>query len=243
MAKQDATPGGNDRTESPFGLFIDAIFELINKVVNKLVNFWRRQTMQTIPTRIKAAFAGTLLALAASLPAAAAVDINGYKFEDTAKVAGKDLKLNGAGMRTRFIVKVYAAGLYVPEKKSTTADILKQDGPRRVTLQMARDVSSEDFGKAFMEGLNDNVDKAEKQKFASQIGKMGELFAAVDGLKKGDVLYMDWIPGTGTQFELNGKKLGESVPDIAFYNALLRIWLGDKPVDSSLKPALLGSTR
>jgi hypothetical protein len=199
--------------------------------------------MHPLHHRIKTVVAGTLLALAASLPAAAAVDVNGYKFDDTVKVAGKDLKLNGAGMRTKFIVKVYAAGLYLPEKKTSTADVLKQDGPRRVTLQMARDVSSDDFGKAFMEGLNDNVDKADKQRFASQIGKMGELFATVDGLKKGDVLHMDWIPGTGTQFELNGKKLGENVPDVGFYNALLRIWLGDKPVDRSLKPALLGDAR
>jgi hypothetical protein len=28
---------------------------------------------------------------------------------------------------------------------------------------------------------------------------------------------------------------------VNFYNAVLRIWLGDKPVDRSLKPALLGS--
>lgn len=193
--------------------------------------------------RMKSLVTGALLALAVSLPAAAAVDVNGYKFDDTAKVAGKDLKLNGAGMRTKIIIKVYAAGLYLPEKKNNVADILKQEGPRRVTIQMARDVSSEDFGKAFMEGLNENVDKAEKQKIASQIGKMGELFASVDGLKKGDVLHLDFIPGVGTQCELNGKQLGATIPDVAFYNALLRIWLGDRPVDSSLKPALLGDAR
>jgi len=181
------------------------------------------------------------LAVAVGLPAAAAVDVNGVKFDDTNKVAGQDLKLNGAGMRTKFVVKVYAAGLYLPEKKTTVADVIKQDGPRRVTLVMARDVSSEDFGNAFMEGLNDNVDKAEKAKIVSQIGKFGEMFAKVDGLKKGDVLHIDWLPATGTQIELNGKKLIENVPDLAFYNALLRIWLGDKPVDRSLKPALLGA--
>lgn len=187
--------------------------------------------------------AGALLAAAASLPARASVDVNGYKFEDTAKVAGKDLKLNGAGMRTKLIIKVYAAGLYLPEKKTAVADVLKQEGPRRVTLQMARDISSEDFGKAFMDGINENIDKAEKQRIVAQIGKMGELFASVDGLKKGDVLHIDWIPGTGTQCELNGKKLGEAIPDLNFYNAILRIWLGDKPVDRSLKPALLGEAR
>ena len=192
---------------------------------------------------VKGMMAGALLAAAVGLPAQASVDVNGYKFEDTAKVAGKDLKLNGAGMRTKFVVKVYAAGLYLTEKKNTTAEVLKQDGPRRVTLQMARDISSEDFGKAFMDGLNENIDKAEKQRLVVQIGKMGELFASVDGLKKGDVLHMDWIPGSGTQAELNGKKLGEPIPDIAFYNAILRIWLGDKPVDRSLKPALLGDTK
>ena len=47
----------------------------------------------------KGMMAGALLAAAVSLPARASVDVSGYKFEDTAKVAGKDLKLNGAGMR------------------------------------------------------------------------------------------------------------------------------------------------
>jgi len=186
---------------------------------------------------------GALLTVTMALPAAAAVDVSGYKFEDTNKVAGKELTLNGAGMRTKFVIKVYAAGLYLPEKSKALAEILKQDGPRRITLQMARDVSSEDFGKAFMDGLNDNVDKVEKQKIVAQIGKFGEMFAGVDGLKKGDVLHIDWIPGSGTVCELNGKKLIENVPDINFYNALLRIWLGDKPVDRSLKPALLGDAR
>jgi hypothetical protein len=192
---------------------------------------------------LKGMMAGALVAAAVSLPAHASVDVHGYKFEDTAKVAGKDLKLNGAGMRTKFVIKVYAAGLYLPEKKTNVADILKQEGPRRVTLQMARDISSDDFGKAFMDGLNENMDKAEKQRIVAQIGKMGELFASVDGLKKGDVLHLDWIPGTGTQCELNGKKLGEPIPDVNFYNAILRIWLGDKPVDRSLKPALLGEAK
>ena len=99
--------------------------------------------MTTRKFAIKVLLAGAILTLAASLPAiAAVVDVNGYKFDDMTKVAGKDLKLNGAGMRTKFIVKVYAAGLYLPEKKNNTAEILKEEGPRRVTLQMARDMES-----------------------------------------------------------------------------------------------------
>jgi hypothetical protein len=187
---------------------------------------------------------GALLACALIQGAAAApTDVSGVKFDETVKVAGKDLKLNGAGMRTKFIIKVYAAGLYLPEKNRNVADILKMDGPRRVTMVMMRDLSSDDFGQAFMTGLNNNIGAAEKSRFVTQISKFGEMFGSIEGLKKGDVLHMDWIPGSGTQSELNGKKLGESVPDLAFYNAVLRIWIGDKPADSSLKPAMLGEAR
>jgi hypothetical protein len=184
-----------------------------------------------------------LLAAGVGLPARAAVEAGGIPFEDTARVAGKDLKLNGAGVRTKVIIKVYAAGLYLPERRNNVADILREEGPRRVAIVMARDVSSDTFGKAFMDGLNDNVDKAEKARIASQIGRFGEVFALADTLHKGDVLHLDWIPGSGTQCELNGKKLGEPIPDLAFYNAVLRIWLGEKPVDGSLKSALLGNAR
>jgi len=48
------------------------------------------------------------------------------------------------------------------------------------------------------------------------------------------------VPDTGTVMYLNGKPIGEPMKDIAFYNAVLKIWLGDKPVDSTLKPQLLG---
>ena len=192
---------------------------------------------------LKTLAAGAALALAFSLPAMAAIDVNGVKFEDTAKVGGKDLKLNGAGMRTKLVIKVYAAGLYLPEKSKNVAEILGMEGPRRVTLVMARDISSEDLAKAFMDGINDNLDKAEKAKFVTQINKFGEMFASVDQIKKGDVLHMDWVPGTGTVCELNGKRIGGTVIDVGFYNAVLRIWLGDKPADSSLKPALLGDAK
>lgn len=186
---------------------------------------------------------GAALALAIAMPAAAAIDVNGVKFEDTNKVGGKDLKLNGAGMRTKLVIKVYAAGLYLPEKSKNVADILKMEGPRRMTLVMARDISSQDLAKAFMDGINENLDKTEQAKFVTQIRKFGEMFAINDEIKSGDVMHMDWIPGIGTVCELNGKRIGDTASDINFYNAVLRIWLGEKPADRSLKPALLGEAK
>ena len=92
-----------------------------------------------------------------------------------------------------------------------------------------------------MSGINANTDKAEKGKIVNQMVKFGEIFANQAALKKGDTLTADWIPDKGTVIELNGKAVSEPIPDVAFYNALLKIWLGDKPADKELKPLLLGA--
>ncbi len=172
---------------------------------------------------------------------ALAVEVGGVKIDDSTKLAGKDLKLNGAGVRTRAVFKVYVMGLYLPKKETATDAVLATAGPRRITISMLRDVSGDDFGQAFMTGINNNSDKAEKSKLVNQMAKLGEIFQTVPGLKKGDTLFVDWVPEKGTVLSLNGKELAEPLPDVAFYNALLKIWLGEKPADSSLKPLLLGA--
>lgn len=188
---------------------------------------------------IRTALAAACMAAAWCQPAAA-FEINGIKLDDTVQLANKELRLNGAGLRYRAIFKVYVVGLYLPEKKTTVADVLAAPGPRRVSLVMMRDISSEDFGQAFMSSLNNNSDKAEKTRILNQTMQIGQIFAMLPGLKKGDVLMLDWLPGLGMQCVLNGKKLGDVVPDLLFYNAVLKIWIGEKPVDNMLKPKLLG---
>lgn len=173
-------------------------------------------------------------------PAASAVEVAGYKFDDTAKVGGQDLKLNGAGIRYKFVVKVYAAGLYLPEKKTAVPDILAQPGAKRVTLIMLRDVGSDTFGQAFMDGIKKNSDVTERSKIVSQMLTFGNLFGSIPELKKGDMVTTDWVPNSGTIISVNGKKITEPIPDILFYNALLKIWLGANPADSKLRSAMLG---
>ena len=171
---------------------------------------------------------------------ASAIDIAGMKVDEIARVANKELKLNGAGIRVKAIFKVYVAALYLSEKKTTVPEVLDIAGPRRLTLIMLREISSEDFGQSFMTGLNANSDKAEKSKIINQMVKMGEIFASIPSLKKGDTITTDWIPGSGMVIQVNGKAVGEVLPDINFFNAYLKIWLGDKPADSSLKLSMLG---
>lgn len=171
---------------------------------------------------------------------ASAIEVGGMKVDETVRVSNKELKLNGVGIRVKAIFKVYVAALYLPEKKTTVPEVLELAGPRRLTLIMLREISSEDFGQSFMTGLNANSDKAEKSKIINQMVKMGEIFASIPSLKKGDTITTDWIPGSGMLIQVNGKPVGEILPDINFYNAYLKIWLGEKPADSSLKQNMLG---
>lgn len=194
------------------------------------MSFTRRKIMQ-------GAVAAAILA-ASSLPAFAA-EVGGIKFPDTVTVAGQELVLNGAGVRSKLVFKVYALGFYLKEKKTTVAEVLASAGPRRIRIMPMRDLTSDDFGMAFMKGLNDNVSADERTKLLPQTKAFGEMFAQFPGLKKGDELIVDWTPGVGSQATLNGKKVGEVLPDVAFFNAIMRIWIGDKPVDATLKPKML----
>ncbi len=175
-----------------------------------------------------------------ALPAAQAVQVQGANIEDSATVAGKTLVLNGAGARIKAVFKVYAIGLYLTEKKSTPADVLALSGPKRFKIVFLRELTSDEFGQAFLTGINKNLEKDEKTKFVNQITKFGDLFTEFEGVKKGDVIIGDYNPANGTTISLNGKQLGSTLPDVGFYNAILRIWLGSNPADNLLKPALLG---
>lgn len=182
---------------------------------------------------------GTTLAL--SMPAlAATIDVGGVKIEDTSKVGNTQLKLNGAGIRKKLFVNVYVGALYLSEKKSTLAEIMALPGPKRIQLTMMRDVTSDTMGQSFMDGLNHNSTKVEKTKIVNQMQKFGEMFAAIPELKKGDVVSVDWVPNVGSLTTLNGKPTAEPFPDVAFFNALLRIWIGEQPAYAPLKNQMLG---
>src|SRR5262249_62120319 len=84
--------------------------------------------------------------------AAPAAEVGGVKLDDKASLGGQELVLNGAGMRTKAFFKVYVAGLYLPQKQTSTSGVLAQK-PRRVQLTLLRDLSSEQLLEALQSGL------------------------------------------------------------------------------------------
>ena len=180
------------------------------------------------------------LAFVTAGASAQTVEVEGVKFEPTAQVGGAALQLNGADVRTRAIFKVYAAGLYVPQKTNAAAILLGQKGPRRVAITMLRNVDADTFSGALSEGLQKNLSDTQFAGFKAQIDTLSANFKAAGEAKKGDAIHLEFTPDVGTRVVVNGKAQGSAIAGEEFYTALLRIWLGDKPVDADLKKGLLG---
>lgn len=171
---------------------------------------------------------------------AQAAEVSGVKVDEKANVAGQELVLNGAGVRTRVIVDVYVGALYLAAKKTTAGDVYALPGAKRVQMTLLRDISGKTISDAFAEGIQNNTSDAEKQAVKARADELLGIVSAVGDGKKGDVIHLDFAPGAGTQVVFNGKARGKPITGDDFYRVLLRIWLGDNPVDGRLKRAMLG---
>ena len=182
-----------------------------------------------------------LAALTISFSAAAAtIDVGGAKIEDAVELQGSKLQLNGAGVRYRAVFKVYAAGLYLSKKAATPEEVFAAPGPKRMSITLLREIDSNDLGKAFTKGFEENSPKNEMPKLIPGLIRMGQIFSDQKKMMAGENLTIDWIPGTGTIITVKGKQQGEPFKEPEFYAALMRIWLGPNPADFKLKDALLG---
>lgn len=180
------------------------------------------------------------LALATAIPVHA-VDVAGVNYPPQATVAGKPLVLNGAGIRYRFVIKVYTAGLYLPAKAETPEQILAMPGPKRLHIQMLREIDSNTLGKLFTRGMEDNSSRAEFGRAIPGTLKLSELFAAKKKLTAGENFSVEYVPGQGTMVLVNGQPgLSDWIKEPEFFTSLLKIWLGPKPADELLKSALMG---
>ena len=185
-------------------------------------------------------FAAAVMAFAMAPASAQVTQVEGVKLDASAQVGGTTLQLNGAGLRTRVFFKVYVAGLYVPQKANQAADLLAQKGPRKMAITMLRNVDADTFSGALSEGLQKNLSAAQVAGFKAQIDALIANFKLAGEAKKGDVIDLEFVPDAGTRVVVNGKMQGSAIAGEDFYTALLRIWLGDKPVDADLKKGLLG---
>jgi hypothetical protein len=176
------------------------------------------------------------LALAVATPALAR-KVAGVEFPEVIDVGGQKLSLNGAGLRKRFIVKVYAGGLYLAHPSRDPETIVSADAPKRVRMVFLRDVSKKQIMDAYREGFQKN---SAGPALNGLLAKLDEIAPAIPDLKEGAEMFVTYVPGEGTTVAAAGGGKA-TVAGKEFADALFRNWLGKEPADDDLKAAMLGA--
>ena len=171
-------------------------------------------------------------ALALAVPALAR-EVGGVEFPDTVDVAGQPLKLNGAGVRTKFIVKVYAGGLYLAQPAHEADAIVAADEPKRVRMVFLRDVDKKKILDTYRKGFEANGAAP------ATLAKLETLAPALVDMRKGAEMFVTYVPGQGTTVAAAGGQ-PVTIEGKDFADAMFRNWLGPKPADGDLKKAFLG---
>ena len=166
---------------------------------------------------------------------ASADQLAGVTLPDSVRVAGQTLVLNGMGLRKRSIIRVYVAGLYLPERTSDPTAILGSDKPRQTIMIFRSKVSARRMCGIWKQGLLANAPNPPVELEA----RFERLCRFMEDLKKGDELSVTYIPGGGTTVQLKGRTKGR-IEGKDFADALFACWIGSVPPSEQLKQGLLG---
>lgn len=147
---------------------------------------------------------GAVFCAACVSPAWATVNVEGVPFDDAARVAGRELLLNGTGLRSVFVIKGYVAGLYLPERAKNAAVILGMKGPKRLQIHPLRDVGADTFIHALNDGIHRNQTEIQVQKLADRLTLLQDAMRQIGSTKRGDTINFDYAPDAGTIISING---------------------------------------
>ncbi|MCU7843591.1 MAG: chalcone isomerase family protein [Candidatus Thiodiazotropha sp. (ex Monitilora ramsayi)] len=177
--------------------------------------------------------------LTLSLSVGHAFEMAGVELQEEVRIDGAEspLVLNGAGIRKKLFFKVYLGSLYLPKRQSDPLLITDADEPMRMQMDILYSkVEKEKFIEGWNDGFAANHSADELMPLRDRIRQFNDMFVT---LVEGDRIQLDYLPDQGTRVTIKGEVSG-IIPGHDFNRALMKIWLGDSPVTSSLKKALLG---
>lgn len=173
---------------------------------------------------------------------ALAVKVGQAEIPATMKAGGKELKLNGAGERKQMgVITIYVAALYLEQPSTSAAEVLNSKTAKRLTMTLQKPLPTSILSNLFYDAIAKNTPPAEMPALKDRLESMKQKITTfVTDPKPGDVITYEMLPGKGVNVYFSAKPGAvESMGGDDFGRALLRIWLGDKPAEESLKQALL----
>jgi hypothetical protein len=172
----------------------------------------------------------------------ATVEREGVRFEDTLRVGGSRVVLNGVGVRAAAWFKGYVAALYLPQKSNDPDAIFAAPGTKRIAVRLLLEVGPDLLAKTFSDGIRKNYRDDALEALRPRMDVFDAQIRALPGtIRKGEEVDLDFQPASGTRVLVGGKPIGDAIPGDDFYVALLKMFIGERAVDKSLRQALLGA--
>lgn len=154
-----------------------------------------------------------------------------------AKAGVKDIKLvlTGTALRKKLVFNVYTIGSYIQEgvKVSSAEELITVDAPKRLHLVMERDVDGKEMAEAFRAAIRLNY---AEPAFAKELAQLSEFMRPLTA-KKGDHVWLNYLPGVGLHCQLLGKT-EMTIPNAAFARAIWEIYLGKNNLGEGIKKGL-----
>lgn len=176
----------------------------------------------------------------ALVPMAQAREVAGVEIPETMNTEGTELALNGAGVRTKWFMDIYAGGLYLQQPSQDAQAIMKADEPMAIKLQMVSGlITSDKMKDAVTEGFQ-GATSGDTSAIQSEIDRFIAVFD--EEIKEGDIFDLVYVPGKGVNIYKNGQFKETINGGMPFKQALFGIWLSDKPAQEQLKKSMLGAS-
>lgn len=155
----------------------------------------------------------------------------------TLSIGETGLLLNGSGVRSRMFIDLYVGSLYLSKDESDAQKIIDGDEPMAIQLSIVSSlITGEKLRDATMDGFRNAV--GDTSRLADRIARF--LGAFDEPVDVGDQFLLSWHPDSETLNVKRNAALVEQIKGKDFKQALFAIWLGDNPVQESLKHQMLG---
>jgi len=165
--------------------------------------------------------------------------VGGVEMEESLKLGNTALILNGAGIRQKFFVGLYVAGLYLKEKNSDYRQIMAQDETMAIKIKITSKLITPEL---FKEACEKGFERSTNGNTKPLRPKINLAYTTFSGkFDVGDVFDIIYEKGSGTSFFKNGKMIVK-VDGLDFKSALFGIWIIDKPShkNENLRSGMLG---
>lgn len=179
---------------------------------------------------------GALILVPTAVHAAA---LEGQRFDATAQVGDRTLRLNGLGLRGVAWVKAFVAGLYLPATTRDPAAALAMPGPKRLQIKVMLEAPAHELGKSLNRRIKRHEAPAVQQRLAARLGQLTADINAMGTLKPGDVIELDYVPDRGVGLRRNGVAVGTPQSGEDLYRAVLKVFIGEHPIDQRMKDGLM----